>query len=351
MRLLLVTNGFPPRVGGVETLCRQLAEGFAGRGADVVVVTFGGAAAGVDASGGYRVVRLPSVGRVFEWSWQLPGTVRRERFDVCHVHNLHATVGVGVWLAGRRPYVLTAHYHHGGHSWAARLLHPPYRLLARRVVADASAVTAVSQSEAALLRRDFGVTAEVIPNGFEPAARRPAARATPPGLVVVSRLVVYKRVDAVVAALAELPGFQLHIVGDGPERGPLLALAARLGVGDRMRLTSHRLTDQEVADALGEATVFVNLSTAEAFSYTVLEALAAGTPVVVSGASALAEWARRYPDAVLAADPDQPAQVATAVRRLAGTRVDVDLDAYGLPAILDRYQRVYEQVHSGSAVG
>ena len=41
MRLLLVTQGFPPRVGGVETLCRQLAEGFAGRGDEVTVLAYG----------------------------------------------------------------------------------------------------------------------------------------------------------------------------------------------------------------------------------------------------------------------------------------------------------------------
>ena len=42
MKLLLVTQGFPPRVGGVETLCRQLAEGFADRGDAVTVLAYGG---------------------------------------------------------------------------------------------------------------------------------------------------------------------------------------------------------------------------------------------------------------------------------------------------------------------
>jgi hypothetical protein len=48
---------------------------------------------------------------------------------------------------------------------------------------------------------------------------------------------------------------------------------------------------------------------------------------------------------VLTADPAQPTQVAAAIRRLDGTRVDVDLGEYALPAILDRYQRVYERAY------
>jgi hypothetical protein len=47
---------------------------------------------------------------------------------------------------------------------------------------------------------------------------------------------------------------------------------------------------------------------------------------------------------VITADPDNPAQVAAAVRRLSETRVEVDLGKYALPLILDSYQRVYARV-------
>jgi glycosyltransferase involved in cell wall biosynthesis len=365
VRLLLVTRGFPPRVGGVETLCRQLAEGFADRGVDVVVVTYAGrapasapasASASAEADtvaashtvgdgGAYRVIRLRSRGDVFEWSGRIVATVRAQRFDVCHVHNLHSTVAGAVWASGRRPYVLTSHYHGGGHTRAARLVHPAYRTLARRVVRDAAAVTAVSASEAALIRRDFGRDPEVIPNGVEPRSPAGATRpAGPPTIVAVSRLVGYKRVDAAIAALPDLPGFRLRVVGDGPQRAELIGLARRLGVHDRLDLDARRLSDADVLTAVRDASVLVNLSEAEAFSYTVLESLAAGTPVVTSRSGALAEWASRFPGSVLAAEP---AGVAAAVRRLAGRRVSVDLGEYALPAILDRYARVYARAAGG----
>lgn len=351
MRLLLVTRGFPPRVGGVETLCAQLAGGLAARGVEVTVATYGGPIRRPTVTrpnAPYRVLRLPSRGDTFEWSRHLVPLVGRLDFDVCHVHNLHATVAGAVWAAaGDRPYVLTTHYHGAGHTPPARLLHPAYRPLARRVVAGAAAVTAVSEGEAALVRRHFGVEPQVIANGVDPAPPAqpvPATGAGPPTIAVVSRLLGYKRVDAVLRALAELPGYELRVVGDGPERAELLRLADRLGVRRRLRLTTERLSDPAVRAVLRAAAVHVNLSAAEAFSYTVLEALAAGTPVVTSGDTALADWARRFPEAVTSADPARPAEVAAAVRRLAGRRVTVDLGEYALPAILDRYTDVYERV-------
>jgi glycosyltransferase involved in cell wall biosynthesis len=347
MRLLLVTRGFPPRSGGVETLCRQLAEGFAGRGDEVTVVTFGGRLArpsrqAIGSAGGYEVLRLPSRGGTFEWSGAFVPLLRRLDADVCHVHNLHSSVAAAVWRSGRRPYVLTAHYHGSGHSVAARLAHRPYRSLARRIVAGAAAVTAVSDSEAALITRDFGIRPEVIPNGIPLPSMSSAAMTST--ILVVSRLEVYKRVDAVVRALPLLPTFTLHIVGDGPARAGLEKLAADLGVRERVTLSAPALSEEDLHHVYREAAVFVNLSAAEAFSYTVLEALSAGTPVVTSGAAALAEWSRRFPVAVRAADPAEPATVAAAIRELAGRRVHVDLSRYDLPAVLDAYQRLYERL-------
>jgi glycosyltransferase involved in cell wall biosynthesis len=344
MKLLLVTKGFPPRIGGVETLCRQLAEGLTSRGEDVTVVTFSGGRPAAREEQPYRVIELPSRGDVFEWSSRLVPALRGQEFDVCHVHNLHASVAAAVWAARVRPYVLTPHYHGGGHSRTARLVHPGYRVLGRRIVRGAAAVTAVSAAEASLLRCHFGADPEVIPNGVAPAHL-----ATPPdrarqSIVVVSRLVRYKRVDAVIEALPVLPAHVLHIVGDGPEREPLLQLADRLGVRDRVQLTAERVSDPEVHRLLRDAAVYVNLSEAESFSYTVLESLAAGTPVVANGGPALAEWARRFPGAVLCADPAHPEQVAAAIRRLGGIRVEVDLGEYALPRVLDRYQRIYARV-------
>jgi hypothetical protein len=174
VRVLLVTRGFPPRVGGVERVCAELAAGLAAAGDEVTVLTFGGpgrraAVADPDRRAPYQVVRVPSMGDTFEFSLRLARWLRRLPFDACHVHNLHSTVAATTWRADVRPYVLTTHYHGGGHTPAARLLHLLYRPLAARIVRDAARVTAVSDAEAALVAADFGVRPLVIGNGVSGA--------------------------------------------------------------------------------------------------------------------------------------------------------------------------------------
>jgi glycosyltransferase involved in cell wall biosynthesis len=354
VRILLVTRGFPPRVGGVERVCAELAAGLAAAGDEVTVLTFGGrgrrtaAVADPDRRAPYQVVRVPSMGDTFELSPQLVHWLRRLPFDALHVHNLHSTVAAATWRAGVRPYVLTTHYHGGGHTPAARLLHSVYGPLAARIVRDAARVTAVSPGEAALVAADFGVRPLVIGNGVSGALLAGLPRPDADGcrrLLVVSRLVAYKRVDAAIAALDRLPArFVLDVVGDGPERGRLEHLASTLGVAGRVRFLGGGLPDERIHQLLRRADVYLNLSEAEAFSLVVLEALAAGTPVVVSGAPRLLAWQVRYPGAVLAAGTPDPAAVAEAVSRLAGRRVQVDLGAYEWASIVARYRQVYAEV-------
>jgi glycosyltransferase involved in cell wall biosynthesis len=348
MRVLLLTRGFPPRLGGVERVCAELAGGLAAAGDDVTVLTFAGRRpARTEQGEPYRVLRLPSLGDTFEFAPGLVRELRRLPFDACHVHNLHATVAAAAWRARAVPYVLTTHYHGRGHSPAARALHPLYRRLAARVVRDAAQLTAVSATEADLVERDFGTRPLVIPNGvhvepFAALARRP----DPDGhgrLLTVSRLVAYKRLDAALAALARLPArWVLDVVGDGPDRRRLEGLAAELGLAGRARFHGGAVPDGQVRQLLRDADVLLNLSDAEAFSLVVLEALAAGTPVVVSGASALREWAARFPGAVVAADGVD--QVAAAVAGLEGQRVAVDLREYEWPSVVARYRAVYATV-------
>jgi 1,2-diacylglycerol 3-alpha-glucosyltransferase len=338
MRIALVTAGFPPRVGGVERVCAALADGLAEAGDDVTVVTFG---RGDTRDHGYPVLRVRSFGGVFELAPNLVRTLRSLDVDVVSAHNLHATAPIGAWLARTVPYVLTGHYHGDGHSAAARLAHPLYRPVATRVVRDAAAVTAVSVAEADLVEAHFGVRPVVIPNGV--AAGAPGPRVPDPDgrakVVVVARLLPYKRVDAALEALAALPWrWTMDVVGDGPDRSRLERLAAGHGLAGRVRFHGGGLDDRAVGALVRDADVLLNMSEAEAFSLVVLEALAAGTPVVVNGGSGLRAWAERYPGAVVAATGT--GEVAGAVASLEGTRPEVDLREHAWPGVVARYREM-----------
>jgi glycosyltransferase involved in cell wall biosynthesis len=156
----------------------------------------------------------------------------------------------------------------------------------------------------------------VIRNGVDaPPAERPAGAlrrelAIPAGAPVVgavARLVHQKRLELLVGAAARLDGVRCVIAGDGPERARLERLAAERGAADRIRFLGHR---EGVGDVLAALDLFVVTSRAEGMSNAMLEALAAGVPVVstpVSGAGEALEPLEdgRRPGAI--ADPSEEA--------------------------------------------
>lgn len=159
--------------------------------------------------------------------------------------------------------------------------------LARR----ADHVVAVSGYVAASTRTAWGRASTVIGHGVDTCRFRPnpAVRVAVrqhlglapdvPLLVTTAALEPRKGVARVLGALPELPDVQYVIAGDGPERKRLVALAADLGVNERVHLLGAL---PNVAPLLQAADAFVLLATGEASSLSTLEALACGLPVLVS---------------------------------------------------------------------
>jgi glycosyltransferase involved in cell wall biosynthesis len=176
-------------------------------------------------------------------------------------------------------------------------------------------------------------------------ADAPVARAeldTPAGatvLLALSRLHEKKGLDILLRALAELPGCVAWIAGDGPLEGDLKALAAGLGVADRTRFLGWR---NDRGALLRAADVCVLPSRWEPFGTVMLEAWAAGTPLVAAasqGPSALIEDGANG----LLVPVDDAAALAAAVRRL---MADPGLRAH----LIDRGQADYQQGFTRAAV-
>lgn len=131
-------------------------------------------------------------------------------------------------------------------------------------------------------------------------------------LLALSRLHEKKGLDILLAALADLPSCIAWIAGDGPLEADLKALAARLGVAERVRFLGWR-TDR--GPLLAAADICVLPSRWEPFGTVMLEAWAAGTPLVAAasqGPSALIADGR---NGLLVPIDDAPALTA-AIRRL-----------------------------------
>lgn len=143
---------------------------------------------------------------------------------------------------------------------------------------------------------EYGVSEEritVIPNGVEyERYRRPAIESDPGRLVVVGRLTKRKRQDRLVRVVRRLhdEGYdvRLDVAGDGPARERLVELVAELDLDAHVSI--HGFVDEErKIELLNRAEVFVFASTQEGFGIVLLEAMAAGLPVV-------AKWLPVYED-------------------------------------------------------
>ncbi len=322
-RALIVSPGYPPNLGGVEAHVGAIATELVRLGwhVDVLTARRGVRRVEVVQVDGVRVTTYPawslsamSLSPRLVWAALRP----HRQYDVVHVHSYHASTGLAA-LRRRRRLVFTPHYHGGGHSPAARLLHRGYRLLARRCFANADAIVCVSAAEEQHLVRDHpkarGKTT-VIPNGVE-SERIRAARPfldQPPTIISLGRVESYKRIDLLVRAMDHVPApARLVVIGDGPARAGLQALADAGSAADRIDLLG-RVDDLTVDRWLATATVLGSMSEHEAFGIAPLEAAAGGARVVLSDLPAHREIAEAYlQDRATIVSELSPASVADAL--------------------------------------
>jgi glycosyltransferase involved in cell wall biosynthesis len=232
-------------------------------------------------------------------------------------------------VPGFQPYDL-AGYH--------RLTAPLIRFLWR----GAAHVVANSQGLASLARRSAGDTPiRVIPNGVDTDRFAPSAVSAPSDTVrlcFVGRLVRQKGLDVLLDALARLVdrSWRLTLVGDGPERPKLVGQAVALGLAGRFRFVGW--TDRDALPGLLAAhDLFVFPSRDEGMPNAVLEAMAAGLPVVATAIAGNEELVVDGQTGLLV-PPGDPAALAQALVRL--------LDAPGLRGTYgragrDRVEREY----------
>jgi glycosyltransferase involved in cell wall biosynthesis len=212
----------------------------------------------------------------------------------------------------------------GSGELVAPILDPALRRPLGEVLARADGVHVVADCIAEVVR-------ELAPDGVAPTLIRPAidlagfeprqprrSAAEPVRIVTVSRLHWIKAIDVQLLALAELRSHgvpaTLDVVGDGPERGPLEFRARSLGLGPSVRFLGAA-DRARVRTCLSCADVFVLSSLSEGTSNAVLEAMAAGVPVVSSSVGGMSEVLTDGHDALLVA-PSDPSALAGALRRL-----------------------------------
>ena len=204
----------------------------------------------------------------------------------------------------------------------------------------------------------FRAEFEIIPNGvnveyFHPNGRRPSdALTSGPRLLFLGRLDPRNGLDTVLAAMPEIlaayPATQLTVVGDGPLRGYYQRKARPLG--DRVRFAGAVFTERP--DYYGTADLYLCPTTKASFGITLLEAMASGTPMIVSDITGFRELVDGGAEAVLVPKGDPAAWAGAAAALIGDPARRGTMGAAGLakaaryawPRVADRVLAVYERV-------
>jgi glycosyltransferase involved in cell wall biosynthesis len=119
-----------------------------------------------------------------------------------------------------------------------------------------------------------------VPNGVDLVRFESGAKCCPDGEPVIGTVAALreeKNIARLLRAFATLPAGRLVIVGDGPQRSALQALAASLGIGARVRFAGHH---QDTAPFYAQFDIFAMSSDTEQMPLSLIEAMASGLPVV-----------------------------------------------------------------------
>lgn len=292
-----VSPHYPPYLGGLEKVVQALAAYRRAQGLEVSVLTAldrlsaVGCADGPDPAGAVPVRRL----RSFELAHtaimpRLPAALLGlPRRSLIHLHVSQAFLPEAVYaahLVRGLPYIAHLHLDVGPSGPAGVLLGAYKPLVLRPVLRAAARVVVFTAGQRSAVSARYGIDPAriaVIPNGveekfFNPARRLPRAR---PRLLFVGRLAVQKNIPLLLGALAGISDrFETTLAGDGELEARLKDLAARL---ELKNVTFHGRADgAELRDLYRSADIFVLPSEREGMPLVLLEALAAGLPVVAT---------------------------------------------------------------------
>jgi len=287
---------------------------------------------------------------------------RRTHAQIVHTRNAEAFFYgfVAAKLAGVPAIVHSEH----GRSFDDR----PLRLAAQRwLTRFTSAVFTVSEQLKSDLVRFTAIppaAIDVLHNGVDVdrfAVRDPQARrrrraawgigADDPVIGAVGRLAPVKNHALLLRAVAgSRSRAHVVVVGDGPERESLQALAEALGIASRVRFAGH---SDDVGSDLAGFDVFALPSRNEGMSNTLLEAMAASLPVVVSDVGGNLEIVREGVDGLIFPSDDGQALARCLDRlcadaalraRLGGAGRDRVATSFSIRAMVERYEALYDRV-------
>ena len=371
-RVLMIVSKFFPAVGGTENQALLLCESLIKKGLDVSVLTRHVPGLPEQESVGsvpvHRSIRVINKGKLFGVSYFLSClcflVVHRRKFDIIHCHILsgfHSLAAVLMkCVCGKKVIIKVSST--GFLSNFIELKNSLFGSCMIRFLRHADRlVTLCSQAFAEAAAQGFADTKiAVIPNGvdagrFKPQQSQGSQRKR---IVYVGSLVTTKGVDILIDALYSLRQEQqeiaLEIFGSGPAENQLKEKSAALGLADAVRFYG---TVTDIEHYLGIPCIVVQPSLSEGMSNVILEAMAAGLPVVATRTGAAPDIIQDTVNGLLV-DVGSAEQIHDAIGRLLADegfarRIGVQARAsiestYAIDIVAGQYLSLYRSLNGTS---
>ncbi len=354
--VLFATGIYPPAIGGPATFVRTVAPLLAKKLWRVGIVTYGDARTEPAPAGcALSVVshHLPVGLRHLAYGWRVWRLARRHDLIFAQDAVSAGLPAAGAAFLARRRFVVKIvgdyAWEQGQARFGVRVLLDAFqnarygaavealRLLQRFVIRRAVFVITPSRYLAGIVSgwavpaaRIAVVENAVEEHGFAPAPDAGGFAGRAPLIVSAGRFLPWKGMRELVAAMpairAREPEARLVLIGDGPERPAVEAEIRRAGMTAAVTLTG-RLPQAEAFARIIAGRVFVLYTGYEGFSHQLVEAMAAGAPIVVSDAGGNAEVAVHEKNALVVRYGDHDALVAAVLRLLGDAALSARLAA------------------------
>lgn len=394
MRIAHLIHTFPPAVhGGGELFVYELSRRLAGKGHQVIVTTRGFenlpdkertedfcieryknpapetwkyhpiAKMNVPWYGKYSVLSLDVIYSVR----YLSRLVREKKLDLVHASFIVPSGFSGAIVKSftGTPLVITIHGNADFYE-VPKIFYPMLRYSAN----NADMLVAVGHELKRNLLKELGdYDIRVIPNGVDVEKYRPdrtirdetrrkqGITRNAPILLSISRLVERKNIDLVLRAvpyiIQRLPDFKFLIVGEGPEYRRLRSLTQELQIESAVIFTGF-VSEEEKTRIYLSSDAFIQLSSREGLSISLLESKAAGLPAIVSDSKGTREPVKENESGKIVSDPKNHIDVAEKVielltdtrnrKRLGENARREAEENYSLEAMTSRYIEVYKEV-------
>ena len=354
MKVLMPVLHYYPVIGGLENWTQNIAERLASK-AEIFVVT--GRVAGqsdYEIKNGVKIFRT-SLFTLKDLSYSSPlyiltalpllffrvfSLIKTEKIDILHCQGfLSSFLGFLLSKFAKIPYVVTVQRLENK-NWLKSLV---YR--------EAACCIAASSAIKEYFQEIGCQNIEVIPNGIDLKKFENLEQKPHEGFIVmtVARLEKVKGIEYLIEAIGlinsklQIPNSKLLIIGDGSERKNLKGLANKLGLKERVGFVGQ-IPHEKITEYLAQADCFVLPSLKEGFGIAVLEAMAAGLPVIGTRVGGILDIIEDGKTGILV-EPKNPEAIAQAIYEIYSGKkfAKPDLEKYNWQNITEKVYKIYEK--------